>query len=134
MAGQTKSSLSVVASKANDGSQYYCHIQNTDGEVDSAVVTLTVTPQPPTIKTHPKDAKVKLGAKAKFKVKATGKNVTYQWYYRISEDGEWVLMEGETSANLTVIATAEKIGWQYRCLAKNADGQAYSDPVTLRLK
>ena len=44
VAGQTKSSLSVVASKANDGSQYYCHIQNADGEVDSAIVTLTVTP------------------------------------------------------------------------------------------
>ena len=72
VAGQTKSSLSIVASKANDGSQYYCHIQNADGEVESAVVTLTVTPQPPTIKAQPKDAKVKIGAKAKFKVKATG--------------------------------------------------------------
>ncbi len=134
IAGQTKSSLSVVASKTNDGSQYYCHIQNADGEVDSAIVTLTVTPQPPTIKTQPKDAKVKIGGKAKFKVKASGKNVTYQWYYRTSETGEWILIDGATAATYTVTATAERIGWQYRCLAKNADGQAYSNPATLRQK
>ena len=102
--------------------------------MDSAVVTLTVTPQPPTVKTQPKDAKVKIGAKAKFKVKATGKDVTYQWYYRTSETSEWVLMEGETSANLTVTATEANIGWQFRCLAKNADGQTYSNPATLLRK
>ena len=134
VAGGNKKDLNVVASKANDGSQYYCHIQNADGEVDSVIVTLTVTPEAPTIKTQPKDAKVKLGAKAKFKVKASGKNVTYQWYYRTSEAGEWVLMEGETSANLTVVATEGNIGWQFRCLAKNADGQVYSKPATLRQK
>ena len=132
--GGNKNSVSIVASKANDGTQYYCKVQNLDGSVDSAVVTLTVTPEVPTIKTQPKDAKVKIGGKAKFKVKATGKNLTYQWYYRTSETGEWILMKGETSANLTVVATADKIGWQFRCLAKNTDGQAYSKPATLRQK
>ena len=134
IAGQTKKDLSIVASKANDGSQYYCHIQNADGEADTAVVTLTVTPQPPTIKTQPKDAKVKIGAKAKFKVKASGKNVTYQWYYRTSETGEWILLEGATKDKYEVKVTAEMIGWQFRCLAKNADGQVYSKPATLRQK
>ena len=134
VAGQTKNSLSIVASKANDGSQYYCHIQNADGEVDSVIVTLTVTPEAPTIKTQPKDAKVKIGGKAKFKVKASGKNVTYQWYYRTSADGEWILLKGATKAEYSFVATADKIGWQFRCLAKNADGQVYSKPATLRQK
>ena len=134
VAGGNKKDLNVVASKANNGSQYYCYLKNADGDATSAIVTLTVTPEAPTIKTQPKDAKVKIGAKAKFKVKAKGKNVTYQWYYRTSEAGKWVLMKGETSANLTVTATADKIGWQFRCLAKNADGQVYSNPATLRQK
>ena len=130
--GATKAIYEVVASKANDGSQYYCRVQNADGEVRTDVVALTVTSEAaPTIKTHPTDAKVKLGGKAKFKVKATGKNVTYQWYYRTSENGEWILMEGQTSANLTVVATEANIGWQFRCLAKNADGQVYSKAATL---
>ncbi len=134
VAGGNKKDLNVVASKANNGSQYYCYLKNTDGDATSVIVTLTVTPEAPTIKTQPKDAKVKIGAKAKFKVKASGKNVTYQWYYRTSEAGEWVLMEGQTTATLTVTATADKIGWQFRCLAKNADGQVYSKPATLRQK
>ena len=134
VAGGNKNTLNVVASKANNGSQYYCYLKNADGDATSVTVTLTVTPEAPTIKTQPKDAKVKIGGKAKFKVKATGKNVTYQWYYRTSETGEWILMKGETSANLTVVATADKIGWQFRCLAKNADGQVYSKPATLRQK
>ncbi len=134
VAGGNKKDLNVVASKANNGSQYYCYLKNADGDATSAIVTLTVTPEAPTIKTQPKDAKVKIGGKAKFKVKASGKNVTYQWYYRTSEAGEWVLMEGETSANLTVVATEGNIGWQFRCLAKNADGQVYSKPATLRQK
>ena len=131
VAGQAKKNLTIIASRANNGSQYYCRIQNADGEVDTNVVTLTVTPQPPTVKTQPKDAAVKLGAKAKFKVKATGKNVTYQWYYRTSETGEWILIDGATKATYEIVATEANIGWQFRCLAKNDDGQAYSDPATL---
>ena len=129
--GATKATYEVVASMEKNGWQYSCHVENDDGFVDSLAATLTVTPQPPTIKTQPKDAKVKIGGKAKFKVKASGKDVTYQWYYRTSETGEWILMEGQTSANLTVTATEGNIGWQFRCRAWNDDGEAYSNPATL---
>ena len=43
---------------------------------------------------------MKLGEEAKFKVKASGGTVTYQWYYRTSEDGEWKVMSGETGTIL----------------------------------
>ena len=132
--GGNKNTLNVVASKANNGSQYYCYLKNADGDATSVTVTLTVTPEAPTIKTQPKDAKVKIGGKAKFKVKATGKNVTYQWYYRTSETGEWVLIKGATKDKYEFKVTADMIGWQFRCLAKNADGQVYSKPATLRQK
>ena len=67
-------------------------------------------------------------------MKASGKNVTYQWYYRTSETGEWILLEGATKDKYEVKVTAEMIGWQFRCLAKNADGQAYSKVATLLKK
>ena len=57
--------------------------------------------------------------------------MTYLWYYRTSEDGEWILIDGATKATYEVVAKETNIGWQYRCLAKNGDGQAYSDPATL---
>ena len=131
--GGNKKDLTIVASKANNGSQYYCYLKNADGDATSVTVTLTVTPEAaPTIKTHPKDAKARLGGKAKFKVKASVKNVSYQWYYRTSETGEWVLMEGATSAILIVVAYEDNIGWQFRCRVWNDDGEVYSNAATLR--
>ena len=132
--GGTKNSLSVETSKAKNGCQYYCKVTNPDGAVNSAVVTLTVTPEAPVIKTQPKDAKVKAGGKAKFKVKASPKNVTYQWYYRENENAEWKLIKGATKAEYSFVASAEMFGWQFRCLAKNADGQAWSKAATLLQK
>ena len=91
--GGTKNSLSVETSKAKNGCQYYCKVTNPDGTVNSAVATLTVTPEAPVIKTQPKDVKVKAGAKAKFSVKASGKNISYQWYERFDAKSEWKLMK-----------------------------------------
>ena len=134
LVGETKADLNLVGAMNLNGAQFYCHIWNADGSADSAVVTLTVTPQPPKFSTQPKDAKVKLGTQATFKAKASGKNVAYQWYYRTSEDGEWILLEGETGANLIVTATEGNIGFQYRCRAQNADGEVFSKPASLLRK
>ena len=132
--GGTKNSLSVETSKAKNGCQYYCKVTNPDGTVNSAVATLTVTPEAPVIKTQPKDVKVKAGAKVKFKVKASPKSVTYQWYYRENENAEWKLIKGATKAEYSFEASAEMFGWQFRCLARNADGQAWSKIATLLKK
>ena len=135
MAGETKATLNVVGTKANTGTQYRCRVRTAaGGEAYSNIATLTVKIQPPVIKTQPKDLRAKSGAKAKFSVKASGKNVTYQWYYRTSETGEWILLESATKDKYEVKVTAEMIGWQFRCLAKNADGQAYSKVATLLKK
>ena len=132
--GETRNKLTVETSKAKNGYQYYCKVTNPDGTVDSTVATLTVTPEAPVIKTQPKDVKVKAGAKAKFKVKASPKNVTYQWYYRENENAEWKLIKGATKAEYSFVASAEMFGWQFRCLARNDDGQAWSKVATLLQK
>ena len=48
-----------------------------------------MTPVPASIKTEPKDATVKSGAKAKFSVKAQGPSLQYQWLTRASESEPW---------------------------------------------
>lgn len=132
--GGTKSSLSVESSFARQISQYYCRVWNNDGSVDSNVATLIVEPQPPEFTTQPKDVKVKLGAKATFKAKASGKNVAYQWFYWSREQLDWIPIEGATSAKYTVTATEANIGCQYRCRARNDEGEAFSRVTKLILK
>ncbi len=100
----------------------------------SFVAVQDSSPIPPAITTHPKDAKVKLGEEAKFKVKASGGTVTYQWYYRTSEDGKWKVMSGETGTILIVVAEEENIGWQFLCRATNEEGSTDSKIATLKLK
>ena len=133
--GETRNSLTVFAFLEDNGTRYHCSVSNGMASVSSEIVTLTVLPDAPVIKTQPKDAKVKIGGKAKFKVKASPKDVTYQWYYRTSEEDGWKLIEGATEAAYVIEKVwMENFGWQFRCLVKNADGQAYSNPATLRQK
>ena len=132
--GAVKADWTVVASMAKSGSQYKCRVWNEDDALETRVATLTVTPVPPKFGTHPKDAKVKLGEEAKFKVKASGGTVTYQWYYRTSEDGEWKVMSGETGTILIVVAEEGNIGWQFLCRATNEEGSTDSKIATLKLK
>lgn len=132
--GATKAEYSFTVSYDNNGSRYYCHVYNDDGFADSDEATLTVTPVAPKFSAQPKDAKVKAGTEARFKVKASGANVTYQWYYRISADGEWILMDGETDAILTVLAAESNFGCQFRCTAA-ADGLTVDSKIaTLKKK
>ena len=49
-------------------------------------------------------------------------------------DGEWIKLDGATKAEYSFVALAEMFGWQFRCLAKNADGEAWSKAATLLQK
>ena len=131
IAGETKATLNIVGSMDKNGWEFCCEVQNPDGKVRSNPAKLTVTPQAPKISTQPKDVKAKVGAKATFKVKASPKNVTYQWYYRTSETGEWIKIEGATSASYSFKVAEAQFGYQYRCLVRNADGEAWSKVATL---
>ena len=131
IAGETKATLNIVGSMDKNGWEFCCEVQNPDGKVRTNPAKLTVTPQAPKISTQPKDVKAKVGAKATFKVKASPKNVTYQWYYRTSETGEWIKIEGATSASYSFKVTEAQFGYQFRCLVRNADGEAWSNAATL---
>ncbi len=132
--GATAATYTFVPWAENDGWQFRCHVWNPDGDQWSDEATLTVTPQPASVKTSPKDAKVKLGAKAEFTVKGAGPGLGYQWLPCGSEDAEWAPIEGATTADSAVVAEAGNIGLPFRCHVWNPDGDAWSDPATLLLK
>ena len=129
--GATNAKYSFAASMSNNGRQYYCHVENADGSVNSTVATLTVTPQPAAIKTQPKSITVKSGAKAKFSVKATGPNLNYQWYELPSADADWTEIPGATKADYRFTATLAQNGVQFYCKVWNDDETLTSDKATL---
>ena len=134
MDGQTKADCTFVATLADNGAQFRCRVWNDDDEQTSGAATLTVTPVPPKFSTHPRGATVNAGTTVTFKAKASGTNVTYQWYVKKTADGDWEPVDGETGLALTVVAAAEMNGWQFRCTA-TADGfTADSKIATLKLR
>ena len=134
LADENKAILSIVVSMAENGRQYRCRIRNVDGEVYSAEAALTVTPQPPAIRTQPKAAvTVKSGAKARISVRAAGPNLKYQWYKLAKGAEDWIEMAGQTKADCTFAATLADDGAQFRCRVWNDDEALTSNAAALHV-
>ncbi|MBQ2062665.1 MAG: hypothetical protein II458_08355 [Oscillospiraceae bacterium] len=132
--GNTAASLTVKATEARNGYQFKCRVSNANGSAYTKVVTLKVSAKP-VIVVQPADQYPVGGITAKFTVKASGADLTYQWYYRTSETGTWrkSTLTGAATATLSVKAKVERDGYQYRCKISNANGSVYTAPATLNL-
>lgn len=121
------------SSSSGSGSVSYTVAQNTTGLTRTGTLTVagqtyTVTQSAdfaPTITAHPSNATVVSGANATFTVAASGSPApAYQWQKSIGGDAFSNLTEAPpysnvTTATLTVAATAELNGAQYRAVATN---------------
>jgi hypothetical protein len=133
--GANKASYSVKVTMVNNEWKYKCLVWNDDDKQETRESTLTVTPAPPKFSAHPKSITAKVGGTVLFKAKALGGEVTYQWYFRKTAESDWEVLDGETGPTLTVEGvTLEMNGWQYCCVASNAEGPTWSKPATLKVK
>lgn len=93
-----------------------------------------VTASAATVNGHPSSRSILAGSTAKFTVKARGSGLRYQWQYRSSSEGKWKNSKasGSKTKSLSVKATQERDGYQYRCKVTDSDGNAaYSNAATL---
>ncbi|MBE7004082.1 MAG: immunoglobulin domain-containing protein, partial [Ruminococcaceae bacterium] len=74
----------------------------------------------PKITTQPKDVSAAVGTSAKFTVAASGSGLTYQWMINKNDGNGWKnsTASSATTATLSQSVTAEKNGYQYRCVVK----------------
>ncbi|MBQ6832367.1 MAG: DNRLRE domain-containing protein [Oscillospiraceae bacterium] len=75
--------------------------------------------------TQPKDCKGVSGANASFSVKASGKDLTYQWQYKEPNGSTWIDSVAEThntSAISGFYITSGRSGRLYRCVITDGDG------------
>ena len=132
LSGAKTATLSVPATEARNGIKYRCAVTNSLGNtVNTDSASLTVTAK---IVTQPVSQKVTAGSTAKFRVKAMGSGLTYQWQYYNKTTKKWVntTVTGAKTATLSVPATAARNGAKYRCVVKNSLGNTVnSAAVTL---
>ncbi len=134
ISGTTSDELTITAVADMDGNKYRCEVTGEGNQtVTSNAGTLTVVTKPK-ITTQPKAANVKAGKKVTFKVKASGYDLKYQWYYQKPGTSKWVKMSGKTKATLSFKAGKSKNGYKYRCLVKNEAGKTYTKTVKLTVK
>ena len=130
LSGKTKATLTLTATASMDGNKYRCVVSNLLGEKKSSEVKLTILAKP-TISTQPADAVVNEGKTASFKVKASGGELKYQWYYQEYGTNIWTKIKGATSATYKFKATRDLNKYKYRCRVKNSAGTTYTNAAKL---
>ena len=125
--GKVSGSVLTVSKSGKVTYTYDC------GNRHSATFTLNVTvPTLAAILEHPQSVTVEEGEKATFRVKATGDEIKYQWYYQKPGETTWNrITKNGTSASYTVTTEARHNGYSYRCNVTCKQGTADSNPASL---
>jgi Listeria/Bacterioides repeat len=75
------------------------------------------------VTSNPADVKTAAGKKVTFTVKATGRELKYQWYYLKAGESEWTLWEKQTAASASLEADADWNDAQVRCEVTDVHGK-----------
>ena len=133
--GNTTATLSVPATTDRNGYQYRCIVSDKSGsKVTSNAATLTVASLK--ITSQPSSQSSASGNTVKFSVVASGDGLAYQWQYK-APGGSWMNSPaaGNTTASLSVPATTDRNGFQYRCVISDKYGnKVTSNAASLSLK
>gem|GEM_PF-2185422 len=126
----------VTTEAKHNGYQYRCKVTNPVGYTYTNAVKLTVVTAVPKITTQPTAKTVTAGKTATFKVVASGRALSYQWYYRKGTSGTWTKLTAASAktASYSVKATTAKNGYYYKCVVKNLMGSVTSKVVKLTVK
>lgn len=128
--GATGASYTIPAATAANAGSYEVLVSNSEGQVPSNLVRLTVTSnnQKPVITSQPKDKVAALGASTSFTVVATGVPApTYQWMHNNVE------ISGATSATLTIASVTQLSAGNYSVIVENTEGPVLSRNANLRV-
>ena len=128
---------SITMNASRDGRQVYCRITDAYGNsVDSDIATLSMTAaaEELAIITQPTDWEGGEGESVSTSVSATGKALTYQWFYRPAGKTKWIATADTDSCYDSITMNAARNGRQVYCRITDAYGNSVdSDIATLTM-
>lgn len=92
-------------------------IESKAASVNSSASKLKITQQPKSVTVNCSDS-------AKFTVKASGKNLSYQWYYKKADESSWKKWTGHNTASTSAVSNSSWNGMQVRCVVTDASGKS----------
>jgi len=114
----------------SDAGTYKCVIKNSQGEVATNNVTLTVEDIAPSITSQPSmPPKVSIGDNVEISVNATGTRLQYQWY----RNGNVISGANEESYTIQKFWLIDQ-GDMYKCVVSNTKGSKTSSEVSLDIE
>ena len=129
--GCTTSSIVVTATKTMDGRMFRCCVTKGNTKYYSQPAKLTTLA---VLSVQPKDSETKVGNSAVFTVKSRSSKASFQWEVNTGSGWKKSGADGNTSASLTVTASATMNNYKFRCKVTNGTWTEYSNTVTLKIK
>lgn len=133
--GYKTNTLTIPVTESRNGYLYRCNVTDVTGaklQSEPAKLIIASSMTELEITQHPQDAEVNVNEEATFTVAANGDDLTYVWQY--SEDGvTWTDLDlANQSETLTLNATFDMNGLQYRCVVTDCyDSTVTTDAATL---
>ena len=132
--GHTTAKTSARANVTWDGMLVRCEITDSQGNAVMSEQTKVTITAPLLIVSQPSDTIAVLGKKTTFSVKALGKGLTYQWYYKKEGFAYWTLWKGHASAITSAVANATWDGMQLQCVITDSTGSSVkTDIITVTI-
>lgn len=126
----TSASYSISKIKLTDnGSQFYCVVTNSLGEVISDKVNLTTELIVPEITKQPISLTQAEKTRISFSITARGGDLKYQWY----KDDTIISGATSTTYSIAVASALKDKNGAYHCVITNSEGSVTSDKATLIL-
>ncbi len=124
ISGQKKSLMFVYLDAGWDGRSIMCRVEDGTGlQMDTAPASITVLPD---ISSYTSTVEKNIGETVTLSVDAKGRDLTYQWYYRMPGDTDWILWEGMTHSEESVVIKEEYDGMYFNCVVTAGNGHTIS--------
>lgn len=106
---------------------------STGRTVNSNPATVTVNIPAVRITQQPKSSAINLGQSVTLSIKAEGKGLSYQWYFKKRGDSKWSLWKGRTHASESVTPNDSWDGIQLYCVVRDSAGKTVKSDTAIVL-